>query len=348
MKALHKSLIASVSLSALLLLAGCNRTPDEGPGEEEAGPRKSPAELSWAEGQAVLTLETTAQKRLGLATTALPASAKRSEIRAPAVVLSVLDLVSSRNSYVAAQVQLAKSRADAEVARREYSRLKTLFGENQNTSEKSLQAAEAVSKARDADLTAAEQQTALEEAAVRQEWGKIVTQWIVEDSTELQQVLNQRQMLVQITLPAAENVKLPTNVSLELPDSTRTGATMVSPVPRVDPRIQGKSYLYVAPGESGLAPGTNLLAHLAVGARMAGVFVPASAIVWSEGKAWVYQQTTQDRFIRRPVATNLPAENGYFVTGGLQAGDKVVTEGAQALLSEEALLRGGGGVSDVD
>jgi hypothetical protein len=197
-------------------------------------------------------------------------------------------------------------------------------------------------------VTAAEQQIALEEAAVRQEWGKVVTKWIAEDSTELQQVLNQRQMLVQITLPSAENPELPKKISLELPDSTRTETTLVSPVPRADPRIQGKSYLYVASGESGLAPGTNLLAHLAVGARMAGVIVPASAVVWSVGKAWVYQQTAQDRFIRRPVATNLPVENGYFIARGLHAGDKVVTQGAQALLSEEALLRGGGGASDVD
>lgn len=348
MKALHKSLVSSMSLMALLLLTGCNRSADKGREEGETGPSKKSAELSWAEGQAVLTLDTAAQKSLGLATTTLPADAQRSEMTAPAVILSVQELVSSRNGYVAAQVQLTKSRADADAARREYSRLKTLFGQNQNTSEKSLQAAEAVSKARDADLTAAEQQIALGEAAIRQEWGSVVTEWIVEDSTELEQVLNQRQMLVQITVPPAENVKLPKRVSLELPDSSRTEATLVSPVPRVDPRIQGKSYLYVGSSESGLAPGTNVLAHLAVGARLAGVIVPSSAVVWSEGKAWVYEQTAPNRFTQRSLATNLAVENGYFVAGGLQAGDRVVTQGAQALLSEEALLRGGGGVSDED
>ena len=345
----YKSRTFYISLLMLLVVSGCNRSASKGPEEEEAGPTsKSPAELSWADGQAILTLETVPQKRLGLVTTPLAASAERFEITAPAVILSVQDLVSSRNGYVAAQVQLAKSRADTDVAGAEYSRLKTLFGQNQNASEKSLQAAEAVSKARDADLAAAEQQVTLDEAAIRQVWGKVVTKWIVEDSTELRQVLNQRQMLVQVTLPSIESVELPQKVSLELPDSTRTEATFVSPVPRADPRIQGKSYLYVGSSESGLPPGTNLLAHLAVGARMAGVIVPSSAVVWSEGKAWVFQQTAQDRFIQRPLATNLPVENGYFVASGFQAGDKVVTQGAQALLSQEALPRGGGGVSDED
>ena len=346
----YKSLtVISISLLLLSVVSGCsrsNKAPEEE--EEESGSSKKTAELSWADGQAVLTLETTAQKRLGLVTEALPASAKRSEITAPAVILSVQDLLSSRNGYVAAHVQLAKSRGDADVARREYSRLKTLFEQNQNTSEKSLQSAEALSKARDADLTAAEQGLPLEEAAVRQEWGKVVTTWIMEDSIDLQQVLNQRRMLVQITLPSTENVKLPKIISLELPDSTRTGATLVSPVPRVDPRIQGKGYLYVVPSELDLAPGTNLLAHLAVGARMAGVVVPSSAVVWSEGKAWVYQQIAPDRFLQRPLAGNMPVENGYFVTRGLQAGDKVVTQGAQALLSAQALTQGGATVSDED
>ena len=348
MKVLHKSFIGSMSLSVLLLLAGCNRSPDDDREKEEVASSKNPVELSWAGGQAILTLEAGAQKRLGLASSTLPASAKRSEISAPAVIVSVRDLVSSRNGYVAAQLQLAKSRADADVARREYSRLKTLFGQNQNTSEKSLQAAEAVSKARDADLTAAEQQIALEEAVVRQEWGKVVTKWILEDSTELQQVLDQRQTLVQITLPSAENVELPKTISLELPDRMRSEATLVSPVPRADPRIQGESYLYVAVRELGFSPGTNLLAHLAVGSRMSGVVVPSSAVVWSEGKAWVYQQTAEDRFIQRPIATNFPVENGYFVTSGLKAGDKVVTEGAQALLSAQALTQSGGTVPDED
>jgi hypothetical protein len=350
MKILHNLLIAYVCFSVLIVSGGCNRSAnkDRGNEKEEAQPSKNPVELSWSDGQAVLTLEGGAQKRLGLATTALAASAKRSELTAPALILSVQDLVSSRNGYVAAQVQLAKSRADADVARKEYSRLRTLFGQNQNTSEKSVQAAEAVSKARDADLTAAEQGVALDEATVRQAWGEVITKWIVEDSTQLHQVFNQRRMLVLVTLISAEKVELPRTISLELPARARAEATFVSPVPRVDPRIQGKSYLYVGPSEPGLAPGTNLVAHLAVGTRMAGVVVPSAAIVWSEGKAWVYQQTGQDQFMQRPIATNLPVENGYFVANGLQGGDKVVTQGAQALLSAQALAQSGASVADED
>jgi multidrug efflux pump subunit AcrA (membrane-fusion protein) len=91
----------------------------------------------------------------------------------------------------------------------------------------------------------------------------------------------------------------------------------------------------------------SLVAHLSVGDPMRGVIVPTSAVVWSQGKAWVYLQTAPDRFTRRPVATDIAVEAGFFVGSVLRAGDKVVTEGAQALLSEEVLKRGAG-AADVD
>jgi hypothetical protein len=82
---------------------------------------------------------------------------------------------------------------------------------------------------------------------------------------------------------------------------------------------------------------------------MKGLIVPTAAVVWSEGKAWVYQQTAADRFARRAVSSDIPVERGFFVAEGFAPGDKLVIQGAQALLSEELLLHGqGGGEADVD
>ena len=46
-------------------------------------------------------------------------------------------------------------------------------------------------------------------------------------------------------------------------------------------------------------------------------------------------QVSDERFDRRPVPLDRPAGNGYVVTRGFAAGDKVVVTGAQTLLSEE-------------
>jgi hypothetical protein len=75
---------------------------------------------------------------------------------------------------------------------------------------------------------------------------------------------------------------------------------------------------------------------------MKGLIVPTSAVVWSEGRAWVYKQTAPDHFTRCSVSTDVPAERGFFAAQGFSSGDKVVTQGAQALLSEEMLVHSQG------
>jgi hypothetical protein len=172
---------------------------------------------------------------------------------------------------------------------------------------------------------------------------------MVKGSPELRRILDQSEVLVQMTMLSGAAYGAPKTISLEIFGGTRTQATLISIFPHVDPRIQGRSFLYVAHARPGLTPGVNLLAHLSVGNPMKGLIVPTSAVVWSEGKAWVYQQTAADRFARRAVPTDMPLERGFFVAEGFSPGDKLVVQGAQALLSEELLLHGqGGGETDVD
>jgi hypothetical protein len=337
------------ALLTLTFLGACRNGFDKDDADRQAQAKKGPAQVSVENGQTVLTLDTPTQNRLGLEVATLTATLTRAQVTLPAVVLSAQDLATFRNGYVATQAQVRKSKVEADVARKEYTRLKTLFEQKQNISEKSLQSAEGTLQANETDLRAGEQQLTLQESVVRQEWGVVVAKWAVESSPELERVFDQREVLVQMTMPSDATFGAPKTVSLEIPGSARTEAKLVSTFPRIDPRIQGRSFLYVAPAHLGLTPGVNLLAHLSVGSQMKGLIVPASAVVWSEGKAWVYEQTASDRFTRHAVSTEAPVEKGFFVVEGFSQGDKVVTQGAQALLSEESLLHGqGGGETDVD
>jgi hypothetical protein len=336
-------------ITALLMLTcleACNRV-DKDDADRQPKMNKGPAEISVENGQVVLALDTATQGRLGLEVTTLGATVTRLQVDSPAVVLPIQDLATLRNSYIATQTQLQKSRVELDVARKEYARLKALFDQDHNISEKSLQSAEGALKANEADEHAGEQQANLQKSMVQQEWGGVASKWALEDSPEFQRILDQRDVLVQVTMQANATVEMPKTISLEIPATTRIGASFVSPFPRVDPRIQGRSFLYVAPADRGLTPGMNLLAHLSVGAQMRGLVVPTSSVVWSEGKAWTYQQTASEHFTRRAVPTEVPVERGFFVTQGFSPGDRVVTQGAQSLLSEEMLMRGqGGGETD--
>jgi hypothetical protein len=69
--------------------------------------------------------------------------------------------------------------------------------------------------------------------------------------------------------------------------------------------------------------------------RIPGVVVPDSAVVWLQGRAWVYVREGPDYFVRREVFFKQRMVEGWVVTKNFSAGDLVVVEGAQLLLSEE-------------
>jgi len=341
--------ILVITLATLALSGGCRRSFDKDNEQSQHQANRGPARISVINGQTILVLETSAQKALDLQVVTLATTVARQQSTLPAVVLSVQELATSRDGYVALQAQLKKSQVATDVARKEYTRLKSLFEQNQNVSEKSLQSAEGFLHANEADERAAEQQLSLQQSVVRQDWGSVVAKWTVEGSAELQRILGQREMLVQITMSSDIKIEPTKTIFLEIPGETRTRASLISTFPRVDPRIQGRSFLYVAQAQRGVAPGANLVAHLSVGGKTQGLFIPASAIVWSEGKAWVYLETDSVRFARRAVSTETPLDKGFFVTQGFSPGDRVVSQGAQALLSEELLVhRQAGGESDED
>jgi hypothetical protein len=235
---------------------------------------------------------------------------------------------------VAAQTGLEKAEASVQVMQQESDRLKTLYEDNQNASQRALQSAQGSLRSGEADVRAAQQELALQAAALRQSWGSVIAKWIVDDPPPLDRVFNQQDFLVQVTAPAGA-VLAPPDISLELPGARYTQAKLISPFPRVDPRLQGVSSLYLAQNQLGLAPGLNLTARLSVGRPRRGVIVPQQAIVWWQGTAWVYQQTTPGHFVRRMVPSEMALRNGVFVSEGLSPGDQIVTSGAQVLLSEE-------------
>jgi len=331
---------AGVAVALLLILAGIsmqvrNTPADQDDEEEQQAAIKTPSRVSVQNGETVVTLDADTQSRAGITVTALQPGSARQQVSAPAMVISAQELVGLRNNFVAAQVQLEKARANLEVARKEYERLKTLYEDNQNASQKSLESSEVTQRSAQADVQAAEQELELAGTSVQQNWGEAVARWVRDGSPELNRVLAQTEMLVQVTLPPDNAGTPPQSISLEIPGAIQLRATFVSGFPRVDPRIQGFSFLYVAPSHPGLAPGAALIARLTLGKSISGIVVPEQGVVWWEGKAWAYQQTAANRFVRRVVSTDTRLPNGFLAANGFSPREKIVLSGAQSLLTEE-------------
>jgi hypothetical protein len=333
------------TLLMLPFLGGCRtgKDPDDEDRVRTSPATPPPAQISFENGEVILTMDEEAQKRLGIEIKALGGSSNRPQADMPATVLSVQDLASFRNGYVSSASQIEKNRVDIDVARKQYARTKSLFDSDQNISAKVLESAEGNLRALETEERAAEQQLSLQGSMAEQQWGSVVAKWAMDGSPELDRVLSTREVLIQVTFPFDQNYAAPKTILVEVPGRTRAEATLISAFPRVDPRIQGRSFLYSASAQPDFTPGVNLVSHFAVGNSTHGVVVPSAAVVWSEGRAWAYLQSSARQFSRRAVPTDSPVDAGYFVAAGFSTSDKVVTRGAQSLLSEEAVLEGYGG-----
>jgi len=324
-----------LTLITALAFAFAHAGNEESEERGREGGIKRPSPVSVHDGQTILTLQSDAQTRLGLRTASLAASTHRAEEPAAAFVLPVQELGELSTGYTATIARREKARATLDVSRKEYERLKGLYKDNQNASAKALDAAEGTFRSDQAELRAAEQGVTLQRNSVQQRWGAIVADWVAHDSSMLIQLLDQHAFLVQITLPFGSYSQAPRSAALELPSGSITTATFISPFPRIDPRIQRATFLYSIPANSAIAPGMNLSARLARGNSHKGVVVPESAVVWWQGRAWVYRQTGASTFSRQEIATSSPVGGGLFVTEGFSPGDKVVVEGTESLLSAE-------------
>ena len=321
---------------AALAFYGVRRVHSESQESPEAASKEgSPSAEKPAtgpNGEPVVHLNQEARAASGVRTTTLRRVNGNTETQVVAVVLSPQDLLDLRTAYIAASVQVEKAKASLNASSLEYQRLTQLNQEDKNASDKAVQAAEATFRSDQATLHNAEQALELARMPSLQRWGPVVSKWITGDTPSLEDVLEARRVLLQVTLP--DNTRAPQQLLLQA-DAHTTNALLLSPVPRVDPRFQTPSYLYTAAAEKELVPGMNLVAFAPGGSRQPGVLLPREAVLWWLGKSWVYIETEPGSFMRKEVSLDTPLSNGWLIRQGLALGNHVVTTGAQQLLSQE-------------
>lgn len=312
-------------------LSGCKQIGEE----EEKHTAQTSSSVLVQQGQIVVKMNAAEQAENGITVAPLRFTTEQQEVRAPATVLSARALNDLRNSYVTARMQLERAQASLHVSQPAYQRLKALYQEQQNASLSAMQAAEGTLRSDEANIKAAQDALSLLESGARQQWGSVIGNWIVTNPQALQRLLRQQDMLIQVTPAPGLKTPVPPSVRVKAGDGKTPQAVFVSSLPRVDPRIQAPSYLYATSANHDLVPGMNLIVLLPQGAHARGALIPASAVVWWQGRAWVYVQRAGDAFIQREVPTDMPVGSGWFAASGFSEGEKLVIKGAQQLLSQE-------------
>ena len=292
----------------------------------------------------------------GIRTETLESSRHQERIGAYGMVLQPGGMFRDRTNYVSARAAREKAHAQLETSEKEYKRLKALNENGKNASDRAVEAAAAAFASDKAD----EDQTnwLLKETKdrINLEWGSTLAGWIFTSSPRYQRLINGDDVLVRVTVPPAQILcGIPPKISLRSPSGRRARAAFLARAKSTDPRIQGISFIYIAPSlPAGLLPGMNVAARLPSGKARAGFFIPLSSVVWVNGRAWVYIKKTATGFSRVEMPVSEPVKDGYFVKGTFESGEQIVVRGAQALLSVESLpkkpkgKKGGGDEDDED
>ncbi len=344
-----KSRVFLNRLPAVLLFAGLGflilwfvlKASDRGePGEEEEEVIPEAAHVTTLDGRTVITLSEAERAANGIVTAALLAVTHRKQVRGYGSVIDLRELIDLRNAYTTAKSTVVETRARLRASRKEYVRLERLYKQDRNASEKSLQAAEAAWRSDQAAAEASRSALTAQKNLIEQQWGTVIAGWLFEYEPAFARLTARQDVLIQLTLPPESGVPAAADTALVVRNGKEIEAKLVSQAPRTDPRIQGVSYYYLAPAEeTGLLPGMNTFGYLPTGREMQGVIVPASAVVWLQGTAWVFVAEGTDRFSRRKLPTDTPVKEGWFVAKAFSPGDRIVTGGAQVLLSEEFRAR---------
>lgn len=304
------------------LLTTCSKSGGEKEGEK---PKVEETHVKVnARGEVSVTLDLEAQQRIGLKVENPVPVQWQPEVKGYGHVLDPAPLASL-------MAELAPAHVAAETSQREFERLKTL-AEQSNASVRALQAAEA---------TAKRDQLLVESLRTRLilGWGKAILERD-DPPAFIESLASRGQALIRVDMPAGENlIRPPTSARLiPLGDSEHAvAAEFFDAAPAVDPQTQGQGFLFLVAGKpSGFSLNSAVTAYLKIpGDPLDGVLVPSSAVIRHLGKAWVYVQTSAQEFTRREIPLDRPGTKGWFVSSSVIGNDRVVTSGAQTILSEE-------------
>jgi hypothetical protein len=283
-----------------------------------------------SDGRTWVKLDQDTQTRMDLKVEPLAAAQMSPEVKGYGRVVDPAPLA-------ALVTEAATAQASLEASAKEFERLKALYSQNQNASARALETAEAAMKRDQISLISVQSRLLLG-------WGQaIVSQ--ADLAAFAHSLVAQETALVRVDLPLGEQLPAapmggriaPLGAPEHLSD-----AQYVGPAPSTDAQTQSRGVLLLVKIDPP-PPGTAVLAWLAIpGQSQSGVVLPRGAVLRHEGRTFVYLQTAADTFERKAVTLGRPAGDEWFVGEGFKPGDKVVTVGAQELLSEELKGQGGG------
>lgn len=312
---------------AVLLALGCGLA-----GSAARAQTALPPPVSWSASQ---------QRASGLRVEHEPVGSYRrtrqaiAEVLDPARLLqaqAALEQALARRTQAGAQLRLAASRARQAGA---------LYAAGQDVARATLDQAQAAQLQAQARLEAAQGEVRAARAAATGVLGPALERGLRGQPGLLGQLARGRRLVLRVVLPPGRRLPDGARLSVLLPGAPAASAAelplrLLGPAPHAGELSQGLAYLALAPARDELQPGLRVPAAVASATTRRGVWVPASAVLFHGGRAFVFEAARPSargdrQFTARVVSTAWPLQGGY-VQPGWSALD-VVSGGAGLLLT---------------
>ena len=321
---------AQILFGILLLVTHCLA-------QSEQSEQSQLAQIALLSGQPVVHVTKQQQMTSGLITRILQSTKYQSELIAYGEVIDLQPLLDLRSRYFKAITTHKIARVKLNLARQSLTRVRNLH-RNGAISKRKLQIQQSQWEEAQAHHDAILYEINLIKDSTLLNWGNPLCQWaFATDSKEFSSLISDQQTLLQIILPPNQTLPMATEsifVAREGLRSKAVKAHILSPAQETNEEFQGEAFYFIT--STDIQTGMHVTAWIAREQNnQSGVVLPASALVRHLGQTYVYLQTGDTEFIRHVVATQLQTGDGYFVQAGILPGDKLVTTGAQMLLSEE-------------
>lgn len=273
-------------------------------------------------------------------------------VRAGQTIASVSAQLGGGEDVASLDLAIARSRIEAEAARREVARMSRLY-RAEAVAQRRLQEAQTALRLAEAELGAAtRRRSALGGGGpgvplVAPISGRILTSSLVRGSavtagTELMRIGDPNRLWLVARVPEAQAASILAPSGLDLTRGSGSasynvgsGLRLVQGGGFVDPRTRMMDVIF-ASGGMGLSPGQRLQGRLRTGLTRNALSVPMSSIVNEGGQNVVYVQVEGETFERRPVQVGLRSGDYVEIAGDVRPGERVVTVGAAAVRAAAA------------
>ncbi|OQK18134.1 hypothetical protein AU255_09920 [Methyloprofundus sedimenti] len=286
-------------------------------------------------------IDQTTQQATGIKTLELRNSQFSPEIETFAIHVDLSPLINVRKDYLLAKVQQETAYIKMQQSQRNVQRLQSLQ-RDQAVSTLKLRDQQVQLKIDQALFNTAEQQANTIQLFAQAKWGEILSSWFLNDAPPSDNMLSTlKRSLYLIYLPP--QISVPGKTIFIQPFGLREkaqSASFIADAPIFENTQQqqqaGTPFFYLS-DQVVQHYHQRVTAWLPINEeKLTGIIIPASALVWHLGQAFVYLQVDDEQFKRVKITQKkLVHSDAYFIQNELQHGDKLVSIGAQMLLSEE-------------